>query len=890
MAVFDKLDEKELASLIKRTKILGDKVAIVDKKTITNMSNTFTGIQNAFNSILTYSKNMNKIQQAKLEDLAANTKETQLEAPRSAPIAATMASSDSELLDIIPRLTKVVNELDSELQNLNMSGGGFGGLDLFDILDLLDEARDLKDIKNIKDTKNVRNARNIIDWLRRSRVAQYGRQAIQYGRTALGAAEGLANAPLVEGAAAGGTTVGGAVLGGLAGILATVGIVVGTDKFIESTNVGARKEQEEGTKRFGLTGNGFDGFYINGKGPYTYKQLPEYYQNVSDGYGANKNSGAAAEKAREYVRTHNPDGTLKSQSKQTTSSVVEAPEITVTAPKREQAAQQKASRDSAKVNDKLIKAAVKSTAQAKPVKKETPARPASKQGADWSNKVSSFIGNTYNNVTSFMGGFLAKLASIGSQIGDFLSGGAESLAGLFGFGGGPGYMQADLRGAKGDWARDASFINGVNALAKKYDVDAGDLLGLMWSESTLNPQARNPSGATGLIQFMPDTAKALGTSTDAIFKMNRTQQLALVDKYFEMNKLPSGATAGQLYASVFLPAYARKPDNFVVARAQGANDAGKVQPRWYSQNAGLDMNRDGAITIADLGLRLSSKRQEIGLGPSQAGSGFRALANLATGAFSGAASFVGDIGQYIGEASSYISNSIFGTASKFMGLNAAQGAPALNQFIGKYFQPGFNVKGTPWCAAFANSVLGSQGIKGTGSAAASSFRNYGGLVWDRQYGGNLQAAAKGDIAFFRRPQGTGHVAFVDSINVRAGTITYIGGNQGDRSVGGQVSRSTIRIDNPTNGLIAIRRASGGAPAGQLPAPPAGKDGFQSLAQVIAIEKARKAREAKQSKSFFAPIGQGVRQGLQNIGLVTPPGTPRKSRTAMDQILGYFGAS
>ena len=99
-------------------------------------------------------------------------------------------------------------------------------------------------------------------------------------------------------------------IAGTAAVAATGSILYGVDKFIKNTNIGARKEQEEGTAKFGLTGNNMDGFFINGKPAGKYKDLPEYYQKVSDGYGANSRGGAA-ERAREYVKTHNPDGSPK---------------------------------------------------------------------------------------------------------------------------------------------------------------------------------------------------------------------------------------------------------------------------------------------------------------------------------------------------------------------------------------------------------------------------------------------------------------------------------------------------------------------------------------------------------------------------------------------------
>lgn len=835
------MEDNTLAGLTKRIKQVDRGATVIDQDTTVVLSNTLTGIQNAFNKILTYSKNMNRIQEAKLEDAGLYNKESQLEAPRPSPIVATSETqSESNLAILIPSLLKVIKKLDKELQYLDLSGQECA-CDAEDGFD--DDDFDRKKKKRRK-TKSRRTRT-------RPRRAPRARRMPRIPRLPAGA-----------GVAAAGATF---------AVAATGSILYGIDSFMKSTNIDTRKKQDQGISKFGISGNNTEGYVINGKNVGGYQNLPEYYKNVVDGYGAN-NRGGSAERARQYVQSHNPDGSAKQAPRK----AKEEPEIVVTAPAKKEAA--------AKQDDKLVKAATKAATakvQAVPVRKPEPTKAMSKQGNEWSGKVSMFIGDTYRNVTSFMGGFLAKLASLGSQLGGFLSGGAESLAGMFGFGGGAGFQEANVSGVTGAWAKDTGFINGVNQLAQKWNIDAGDLLGLFHSESGVNAQARNPSGATGIIQFMPDTARALGTSTEAIYRMNKTQQLTLVDQYFAMNKLPKGATAGQLYATVFLPAYNRKSENFVIARPNGPNDAGKTNSKWYTQNAGLDVNRDGVITVGDLGIRLSKKRQEIGLGASKAGSGFRALGNLASGAVSGLAGLAGDFGTFVGDVGSYISNSVHGTATKFLGLDENQGAPALNQFVGKYFQQGFNVKRTPWCAAFANSVLGSQGIKGTGSAAAISFRNFGGLVWDRQAGGNLQAAAKGDIAVFKRPQGTGHVAFVDSINIKAGTITYVGGNQSDRSSGGQVSKSTIKIDNPTNGLIAIRRASGGNPARPETKP---ASTMPQTAASLAINKKQQLRSTSTSR------GTPGRRPPQVIRGGGPSNKPQQQkRSTMGQFLSYFGA-
>lgn len=246
----------------------------------------------------------------------------------------------------------------------------------------------------------------------------------------------------------------------------------------------------------------------------------------------------------------------------------------------------------------------------------------------------NFLSNTIQSVAKKAESILS---SIGQAAGNLIDYGGAAL------GAGSGEYAAVGAGGQGAWANDAAFIQAVNNVAQKYNIDANDLLGLMQSESGVNPQARNPSGATGLIQFMPNTARGIGTSVEALYGMNRAQQMVWVDRYFAANRLPRGATAGNLYASVFLPKYTSRPPNFVVARRGGPNDAGdNANGSWYAQNSGLDLNRDGNITIAELGERVSKKRQEIGLGPSRSIGGFRAAVNTISNVAGNAATAVGE--------------------------------------------------------------------------------------------------------------------------------------------------------------------------------------------------------------------------------------------------------
>lgn len=120
-------------------------------------------------------------------------------------------------------------------------------------------------------------------------------------------------------------------------------------------------------------------------------------------------------------------------------------------------------------------------------------------------------------------------------------------------------------------------------------VDAADAVGgsgihlakVIWAESRMKTKARNPvTGATGLIQFMPKTAKALGTSTEALARMSFERQLDYVQEYLE--RVASGSWAGgepglldtqfKMAAAVFYPAWRdRDPSTVLPGAVQRAN-------------------------------------------------------------------------------------------------------------------------------------------------------------------------------------------------------------------------------------------------------------------------------------------------------------------------------
>ncbi|WP_242673397.1 hypothetical protein [Enterobacter wuhouensis] len=111
---------------------------------------------------------------------------------------------------------------------------------------------------------------------------------------------------------------------------------------------------------------------------------------------------------------------------------------------------------------------------------------------------------------------------------------------------------------------------------------------------TFRTDIKNPgSSATGLIQFMDDTAKDLGTSTRQLRAMDHVEQMEYVKKYFKMQANNVGVPTEQwtledVYYSIFRPkTILLGPNDIVYQRSDGD---------YYSKNLYHDRNSDGKIT------------------------------------------------------------------------------------------------------------------------------------------------------------------------------------------------------------------------------------------------------------------------------------------------------
>ena len=163
---------------------------------------------------------------------------------------------------------------------------------------------------------------------------------------------------------------------------------------------------------------------------------------------------------------------------------------------------------------------------------------------------------------------------------------------------GPSQVGPSQTGAAGKYEAIAlqkhgqEFVDKAKGVAQRLGVKPEWLFAIMQNESGMDPKAFNKNGgATGLIQFMPATAKALGTSTEALSQMSATQQLDYVEKFYKpyAGKLKTGA---DMYLATFYPLALNKGNDFVI----GSERSDSMVHTIARQNPAFDVNKDGQIS------------------------------------------------------------------------------------------------------------------------------------------------------------------------------------------------------------------------------------------------------------------------------------------------------
>ena len=148
------------------------------------------------------------------------------------------------------------------------------------------------------------------------------------------------------------------------------------------------------------------------------------------------------------------------------------------------------------------------------------------------------------------------------------------------------------------WSSDADFISAVKDASTSIGCNYVDLLSCMAFETgrRFDPALRNSIGATGLIQFLNSTAVGMGTTTDFLAGLTRTQQMVWVLKYFKAGPVRKISTPSleDLYMQILWPVAVGQSNDYVLFTA-GSDKTGKA----YSQNSGLDIGGKGYITKSD---------------------------------------------------------------------------------------------------------------------------------------------------------------------------------------------------------------------------------------------------------------------------------------------------
>lgn len=143
-----------------------------------------------------------------------------------------------------------------------------------------------------------------------------------------------------------------------------------------------------------------------------------------------------------------------------------------------------------------------------------------------------------------------------------------------------------------DVQKDTAFMKEVDRVSNNLNVSKEDLLRVIQFETAGSWSPSQPAGtssAVGLIQFMPDTAKGLGTTSDKLAKMTRAEQMKYVEKHLSMflKDEDKQYDFSDLYMAVHWPAAVGKDLDYVMYE-EGS--------KFYKANKPLDINKDGKVT------------------------------------------------------------------------------------------------------------------------------------------------------------------------------------------------------------------------------------------------------------------------------------------------------
>lgn len=151
---------------------------------------------------------------------------------------------------------------------------------------------------------------------------------------------------------------------------------------------------------------------------------------------------------------------------------------------------------------------------------------------------------------------------------------------------------------------DDEFTEAAEQVAANLNIPVNWMYAVMQNESNFDPsipnqlyvqQGRGEDAAVGLIQFMPATARGLGTSTEELAGMSRTEQLTYVERYLEQyaDKIESPE---DVYIATFYPRALGEDDSFVMGSEVDTSRVAAIA----RDNPPFDINEDGMITLGEV--------------------------------------------------------------------------------------------------------------------------------------------------------------------------------------------------------------------------------------------------------------------------------------------------
>lgn len=143
------------------------------------------------------------------------------------------------------------------------------------------------------------------------------------------------------------------------------------------------------------------------------------------------------------------------------------------------------------------------------------------------------------------------------------------------------------------------FVDKVKEISLRLQINPNWLMVVIELETagTFSASITNKLGYTGLIQFGKSAAKELGTTTNALRKMNEVEQLSYVEKYLSRYRRKMKNIA-DVYLAVFFPVAIGKPDGWVLQTSRLTPD------RIAKWNPLFDIDKDMKIQVWEIKTKL----------------------------------------------------------------------------------------------------------------------------------------------------------------------------------------------------------------------------------------------------------------------------------------------